>query len=544
MRSWTMIIVVAVASCLFHAREAGASWPVAGRALPHGGYLQPMIADGSGGVFIASRVDSAIVIDHFDGNGDQLAGSAPVPATPGVHFLVSDGGQGFYLAWTAFGGPAHRVHLARYSDPEHVVWSTSVFEPRPQNDQTLKGLEAGLDSDVYVGIHESTADGSIRIIRFRHDGERSATWPAQDVVARGRLLDSGWIEADGTGGVIAQFHSDGLLAYRFDSLGAQVWTWESPSYERPRFQTVPATHGGTFLQWITPERRIRLTLLGNDGITAAGWPDSGIDVACAAPSGIDEVSVCSDSTGGIYVVWPVMMNTTDLYAQHFRGDGSVAPGWEPCGNLVSGAPRYQDDAVCISDGTGGVVIIWQDWRYSRSSGSIEPFAVRLAGDGSLIAGWSPGGLSIASPTHVDYLSAVPDGTGGAVVAWEPFHYLEPGGLQRVRGDGVYGPLMSQSNQRSIRIFPAWPNPFETHVSFVIELSNAEPLSVAIRDVMGRRVVTLKHPDVQHAGPHTIRWNGVDEGGSPAHPGVYFIDVHTRTGTRSKRIVKIQDAFIR
>ena len=495
-----------------------------------------MLPDGSGGAFVATRDTGAIQVEHISGEGGR---SATLRGPLSSQWdLVLDGTGGFYLAWRDESQPNGRVHLSRHSNLGQQIWTMPLFETQGGN-ELLLGLAAGGSGDAYVGVF---ANSVLRLTRIQSDGQRPENWPSKGVLVDGGKFHARWLVEDGYGGIITGFSTDGfgsdsVLAQRFDSTGSRLWSWQAASNRFHEFQTQPDRIGGTFVTWLTPEPAVHVTHLAIDGEAVAGWPDSGLKVSCGGRVAFPDMSSCSDGSDGIFVVWSQTINNNDLYALHLEGDGSVAQGWTRCGNLVSRAEGNQDEAVCVPDGIGGVFIAWQDWRYYRS---IEPFAVRLAPDGTLVSGWSAGGMSIASPVVAFELMAVPDGTGGALVAWSgSYSTIDAGGIQRIRGDGVYGPRLTETGQSSIRMSTPWPNPFESQLEFVIDLPRAERLSVSIRDVMGRRVATLKHPDIQHAGPNVIRWRGEDQGGSPASPGVYFIDVHSESGTRSKRVVKIR-----
>jgi hypothetical protein len=75
----------------------------------------------------------------------------------------------------------------------------------------------------------------------------------------------------------------------------------------------------------------------------------------------------------------------------------------------------------------------------------------------------------------------------------------------------------------------YPNPF--HVSppgeelrIAVELDAPAPVTVAIYDVLGREVARLVDGSAYAAGKHLLLWNGQDQRGIPAAPGVYFYRV--------------------
>ena len=97
--------------------------------------------------------------------------------------------------------------------------------------------------------------------------------------------------------------------------------------------------------------------------------------------------------GGAIVVWDDMRSlTTDIYAQQVNADGTFA--WPQDGYLICGANDFQDDPSITENGTGGVIVAWEDYRdrteseaniYAQRINS-PPFSVYLP---SVVRGYSP-----------------------------------------------------------------------------------------------------------------------------------------------------------
>jgi len=86
-----------------------------------------------------------------------------------------------------------------------------------------------------------------------------------------------------------------------------------------------------------------------------------------------------------------------------------------------------------------------------------------------------------------------------------------------------------------RLLPAAPNPFNprTAISYLLDFSG--DVSVAIFDIMGRRVCTLAsgHHD---AGLHGVSWDGTDERGTKMGSGVYMVRLQGGGFMESRRLV--------
>src|SRR5262245_47349513 len=69
-----------------------------------------------------------------------------------------------------------------------------------------------------------------------------------------------------------------------------------------------------------------------------------------------------DGMGGAYVAFEDNRAGHDIYLQRVAANGSIAPGWSATGLAVCTAVNDQLFPVAISDGAGGVYIVWDDAR--------------------------------------------------------------------------------------------------------------------------------------------------------------------------------------
>lgn len=86
--------------------------------------------------------------------------------------------------------------------------------------------------------------------------------------------------------------------------------------------------------------------------------------------------------------------------------------------LVCNAEEDQREAAVITDGNGGVIIAWRDYRYNNSMFGGDIMAQRLNTDGTAV--WTVNGISVnAAELGKGYFSPlmVEDGYGGAVIGW-------------------------------------------------------------------------------------------------------------------------------
>jgi hypothetical protein len=98
--------------------------------------------------------------------------------------------------------------------------------------------------------------------------------------------------------------------------------------------------------------------------------------------------------------------------------------------------------------------------------------------------------------------------------------------------GVHG---GASPQFEVRVAP---NPFEAAAFFSFELDGDEAVTVTLFDVTGARVRTIRAGSFL-SGAHAVRWDGRDDAGNSAHPGVYFYRVTAGARVASGKVVLLR-----
>ena len=138
------------------------------------------------------------------------------------------------------------------------------------------------------------------------------------------------------------------------------------------------------------------------------WVSSGVPI-CTATGVQEEVEFVYDGTGAVIITWHDTRGAdTDIYAQKVDALGNVA--WPSDGVPVCTAPGNQQYPKIISDGAGGAIITWQDFRSSASG----IYAQRIDTLGKIV--WTDNGVRACNALAYRP-SIVSDGAGGAIVAW-------------------------------------------------------------------------------------------------------------------------------
>jgi len=147
-----------------------------------------------------------------------------------------------------------------------------------------------------------------------------------------------------------------------------------------------------------------------DATGEARWTPAGLPVCTVTGSQVSP-RIISDGEGGAIVTWPDMRaGNYDIYAQRIDASGAVL--WTADGIAICAATGAQSSPELVSDGAGGAIVTWYDYR----AGNYDIYIQRVDGSGSIL--WTVGGVALCTVTGSQYYpQIVSDNFGGAVVAW-------------------------------------------------------------------------------------------------------------------------------
>ena len=83
-----------------------------------------------------------------------------------------------------------------------------------------------------------------------------------------------------------------------------------------------------------------------------------------------------------------------------------------------------------------------------------------------------------------------------------------------------------------------PNPFQSRTAIQFTLPELTDVSLAVHDVLGRRVATLTDGPLA-AGVHTVYWDGRSEAGVPLASGVYFYRLEAGSSVQVRRMTLVR-----
>ena len=169
--------------------------------------------------------------------------------------------------------------------------------------------------------------------------------------------------------------------------------------------------GGAFIAWSDSRNgnadiyAQRLSVSGT-----ALWTSGGLPV-CTDPATIGDVNICSDGAGGAIVTWIDYRNgNADVYAQRIGPNGTRR--WTSNGVVICSNANTQNYPHIVPDGAGGAIIVWEDWR----NGDLDAYAQRI--DATGYVWWTANGVAVCSQSgNQTWVRVAPDNAGGAILCW-------------------------------------------------------------------------------------------------------------------------------
>jgi len=375
------------------------AWPVNGQAICTAPSLQlnpTIVADGAGGAVITWQDDrSGTTYDIYAQH--VLASGTVDPAWPvnglgvctaagnqAVPTIVTDGAGGAIIAWDDFRNGANYDIYA-----QHVLVSGTVDPAWPVNGQSLC-TAAG--NQYYPTIVADGSGGAI-VTWYDYRGANADIY-AQHVLAAG-LVDPAWAV---NGSPICTTTGDQVYPQiASDGAGGAIVTW---------YDFRSGTSYDVYAQHVLAS-----------GAPDGAWPFNG-QAVCTVGSNTFNPVIVSDAAGGALVAWSDNRSGTHIYAQHVPAAGGVDAAWPVNGLPVCTAANSQVTPAIVPDGTGGAIVCWQDLRSSSSS---HIYTQHVLATGSVDYTWPYNGRATCTATNYqNEQTLVSDGAGGAIVCWADF----------------------------------------------------------------------------------------------------------------------------
>ena len=227
---------------------------------------------------------------------------------------------------------------------------------------------------------------------------------------------------DGAGGAIIVWQDNragnrDIYARRVGAGGTVQWTADgialcTASGNQQAPQLITDGMGGAIAVWY--DYRAGNWDIYAQRVSAAGavqWTANGV-VLCADAGSQSLPHLAADGAGGAIVAWrDNRAGNNDIYAQRVNASGVAQ--WTANGVDVCTAPGSQTIPWLIPDGFGGAIVAWQDNR----AGNNDIYAQRVNASGGML--WAKDGVAICTAAGHQYTPRlIPDGSGGAIIVWD------------------------------------------------------------------------------------------------------------------------------
>ena len=428
-----------------------------------------IVTDNSGGAIITwtdqRNGDYDIYAQRVDANGNVLWTADGIPISTAANSqasptIVSDGNGGAIITWYDYRSGVNinsDIYAQRIDANGNVLWTADgVAISTAANHQVSPTIVTDGSGGAVITWMDVRSGSSWDIYAQRIDANGNVLWTIDGVAISTAARDQyrPTIVTDGNGGAIitwqdyrnVNINSD-IYAQRIDANGNVLWTLDgvaiSTAANNQQYPNIITDgSGGAIITW-TDNRRSSYYDIYAQRIDATGnvlWIADGVAISTAA--GVQyQPTIVTDGSGGAIITWWDLrndINYPDIYAQRIDATGNVL--WTADGVPISTAAGYQYSPTIVTDGSGGAIITWHDYR----SGNYDIYAQRINANGNVL--WTTDGVAISTAANnQEWSTIVADGSGGAIITWQDFRSSNYDIYsQRVSGSGTFTSTLSVS----------------------------------------------------------------------------------------------------
>jgi predicted lipoprotein with Yx(FWY)xxD motif len=540
-----------------------------------------IISDGAGGSIIvwqtyySYRDSPDVYAQRLDGDGYLLwpAGGVPVCTAPEGQYkpqIVSDGAGGAIIAWTDFRNGNADIYIQRIDPDGDPVWEIdgiavcTALNTFPWSTYSRISMVERPGGAILAWYDDRSGENNIYAQRIDLSGV--LLWTPGGIAVCTETGGQAYVLAvpDEAGGTIVLWidwrsGERDLYAQCIAADSTLLWTPGgvpvcTAAGDQRKHDAIPDGSGGMICVW-EDQRGSDIDLysqmIRGDGLPA--WTQDGIPV-CVETNDQFDPHLSTDDHGGAFYTWADRRDALwfehAIYAQHISTEGDSL--WVADGILLRESGTNWDNCIpeIAQDCFGGAIISWFTGEPLPGSLPTTPststaedieaiFVQRVAGDGTVW--WQEGGVALCD--HPGYTAPrgqrmLPDGTGGAVVAWYNIFALAGIYAQRVNGQGNTPPTGTGQNPPLPLYARNYPNPFNPSTTIAFVIPDAGHVDLQIYDIAGRLVRVLLS-EQREAGSHEVVWDGTDDSGSIVASGVYFYNLAGNNQMRTRKMVLLR-----
>jgi len=390
-----------------HINGAGiVQWSANGNAIctaPQGQQEPEICSDGNGGAIITWRDKRSGI--NYDIYAQRISGAGTVQWTPdGVAICTAtgkqwnprvccDGSGGAIITWEDPRGADSDIYAQRISAAGVTQWAANGIPVCiASGDQGGPQIcRDGSGGAIITWVDQRGNDRDIYAQRINSAG--IVQWAANGVPVCTETGTQNALQScsDGSGGVIMTWQDErsgidrDTYVQRISSAGVVQWTTNgipvcTASGDQINPQICCDGNGEAIITWL--DKRVGINVYAQR-ISSTGviqWTTNGITICTSASGNYPIPGICSDGSSGAIITWTDKRGTySDIYTQRISSTGAVQ--WTTNGIAVCSEWTPQAKPAICSDGSGGAIISWEDYR-SQSNWDI--YASKVLSSGLLL----------------------------------------------------------------------------------------------------------------------------------------------------------------
>ncbi len=376
---------------------------------------------------LAMLIISAFLIPSFiSAQGIKISDADSNQINPAI---TNDGANGSIITWQDKRTGKYEIYVQRTNTAGNPLWTLNGINICSQDSNFNPMIVSDGTGGAIIAWQSYRGSATADIYAQRVDSSGNVQWTPNGAPLCVVVFDQDTISmiSDGLGGAILtwqDFRSNNgfadIYAQRVNHIGTMLWTAngvsicnQAAAQRGPRLVSDGA--GGAYITWYdlrAGDYDIYTQRVDNGG--APQWTTNGA-ATCTFASDQLKPDICSDGAGGVIIVWYDFRSTTDynIYAQRQGPAGGII--WTVDGIVMNNNVAYaQTDPQIISDGIGGAIMSWTDYRTGVTS---DIYAQRVNSTGAVQ--WTATGEIICTAAGDQINSKlVSDGNSGAIITWE------------------------------------------------------------------------------------------------------------------------------
>jgi len=379
---------------------------------------------------------SALMVISFNMTSPLYSQWVETPVSAAVSdqiypMIVSDGSGGAIMVWQDFrSGNNYDIYAQRLNSSGNQLWTTNgVPICTDVNNQVNPEIVIDGSGGAIICWVDNRNSSYVDIYIQRVNSNGVVQWADNGIAICNSAFDKDTLDmiSDGLGGAVItwmDYRNNAVLAdiyaQRVNPSGSRLWSEngvnvcnEAAAQRGPKI--VSDGSGGALITWYDNRAGnydIYTQRVNNDG--AVQWTTNGA-ATCTMATDQLKPDICSDGSGGAIITWYDYRSTTDynIYAQRMGPAGGIV--WAVDGVVMNNNAAYtQSDPKIVSDNLGGAIITWQDFR---TGNNFDIYAQHVNSAGALL--WTATGVIICT-SEGDQIKPqiVSDGSSGAYITWE------------------------------------------------------------------------------------------------------------------------------